>query len=88
MRRALLSSAAHKTTKKNFQKNREESLHCLLWLSQKTEQEKQKENSMALERKRRRKVCKVTWREKEDFRKGKSSKGDLYFGKGVASAWT
>lgn len=25
---------------------------------------------------------------KEDFRKGKSSKGDLYFGKGVASAWT
>lgn len=58
-----------------------------MWLSQKTEQEKEKENSRALERKRLRKVARLLG-EKRRFRKGKSSKGDLYFGKGVASAWT
>lgn len=49
--------------------------------------------------KRRRKRIQGLWKErlrkvarllgkKRRFRKGKSSKGDLYFGKGVASAWT
>lgn len=69
--------------KKNFQKNREESLHCLLWLSQKTEQEKQKESSMALERKRRRKVARLLGEKGRFLERGRAQKGISI----LAKAW-